>query len=62
MKISMNEAEVQRAIQHYLASKMIGTGKDPNDWTVRIRWRGEYAEAEHVRTPVPTLTDAVSPR
>jgi hypothetical protein len=60
LKLTLTEPEIMRAIQKYLASKVVGTGGNPDDWAVRIRWRGEYAEAEH--KAIPTLNDQASPK
>jgi hypothetical protein len=62
MKLTLTEPEIMRAIQYYLSTKILGsTIGNPEGWAVRIRWRGEYAEAEYLsKKPIPTLTDAVS--
>lgn len=59
MNLRLEEAEIRRAVQHYLASKMPGT--EMRDLDVSLHWRGKqpYALVEVLR-PAPTLTDEVS--
>lgn len=57
MRIELNEAEVARAIQAYVASKTVG-GTHQYELTVRIRWRGRSAVVD-VSPVVPTLRDEV---
>lgn len=55
--IVLTEAEIERAIQRYCASK---TPADVGEWeyVVTLKWRAKYAQVE-ARRPVPTLTDVV---
>jgi hypothetical protein len=55
MKVTLTANEMARAIAVYMGAKL---SVPPEALTVRIRWRGEYAEVEQVK--VPTLTDEVT--
>jgi hypothetical protein len=51
MKLTLTEAEVKRAIQHYVAEKTFGV--KPDDLTVKVQW---YAKSAVVNVPaVPVL-------
>jgi hypothetical protein len=55
MKIQLSPPEIARAIQHYIANKM---GVSPDSLSVRIAWRGMYAEVDAGK-PLPTLHDSI---
>jgi hypothetical protein len=57
VRLILNASEVERAVQRMMADKVGGTV--PNDWLVRIKWRGKYAVVDRLRPP-PVLTDAVA--
>ena len=55
MKLTLDAAEISRAIQHYAAGKGVATKAD--ELTVTIHWTGRTADVE--RKKIPTLTDKV---
>jgi hypothetical protein len=57
MKLTLDAAEVARAIQVYVARKAGNLA--PEEFKVTLHWRGRTATAERIRTqpPIPVLTE-----
>lgn len=53
MIVRLTPQEIARCIQVYVGAKL---GVMPDSLSVRIRWRGEYAQVDTGKT-IPTMSD-----